>query len=148
MTRPRCDWADLDVRTARYAEQDAIIASGLAPIGASLGVPKFPLRYELVAQVRLLAPLRSWWDDGPEVMRERYLHRLDEIGVGRIGSAIEGCMHRYPGAVLLCFEGPGQPCHRHWFAEWWEAETGVEVPDLAHPPARPEPVAAEQLRLI
>lgn len=32
-------------------------------------------------------------------------------------------------AILLCWEKPGQNCHRRMVAEWFEKELGVEVPE-------------------
>jgi rubrerythrin len=34
--------------------------------------------------------------------------------------------------VLLCFEDvlAGESCHRRTFAQWWEEQTGQEVPEL------------------
>jgi hypothetical protein len=33
-------------------------------------------------------------------------------------------------AVLLCWEKPGDACHRRLVAEWFERCLGVEVPEL------------------
>lgn len=33
-------------------------------------------------------------------------------------------------AVLLCWEKPGEFCHRRIVAEWLEEELGIEVPEL------------------
>ena len=32
-------------------------------------------------------------------------------------------------AVLLCWEKPGEACHRRFVAEWLEAALGVEIPE-------------------
>lgn len=36
-------------------------------------------------------------------------------------------------AVLLCFEAPGEYCHRRVVAEWLERNLGIEVPELVVP---------------
>jgi len=36
-------------------------------------------------------------------------------------------------AVLLCFEAPGEYCHRRVVAEWLEKNLGIEVPELTVP---------------
>jgi hypothetical protein len=33
-------------------------------------------------------------------------------------------------AVLLCWERPGENCHRRLIAEWIESSLGVEVPEM------------------
>lgn len=42
-------------------------------------------------------------------------------------------------AVLLCFEPPGQYCHRRVVAEWLEKNLGIQVPELQAPKPRSEP---------
>jgi uncharacterized protein (DUF488 family) len=36
-------------------------------------------------------------------------------------------------AILLCWEKPGEFCHRRLVAEWIEAHLGVKVPELREP---------------
>ena len=33
-------------------------------------------------------------------------------------------------SILLCYESPGEFCHRRVLAEWLEKETGIEIPEL------------------
>lgn len=33
-------------------------------------------------------------------------------------------------AILLCWEKPGEDCHRRLVAEWLESHTGIKVPEL------------------
>ena len=33
-------------------------------------------------------------------------------------------------AILLCWEKPGLPCHRHTVADWLQHHTGIEVVEL------------------
>lgn len=35
-----------------------------------------------------------------------------------------------PNAVLLCYERPGEICHRRLVAEWLEAALGIEIPEF------------------
>ena len=35
-----------------------------------------------------------------------------------------------PDAILLCWEPPGENCHRRLVAEWIEEHTGIKVPEL------------------
>ena len=46
----------LELATSRYAAAQLIQPSGLAPVAISLGLPKFPLGYELAGHVLELAP--------------------------------------------------------------------------------------------
>jgi hypothetical protein len=47
-------------------------------------------------------------------------------------------------AILLCWEGPGEFCHRHLAAAWFEKQLGVPVRELL-PAAKAEP---RQQRLL
>ena len=42
-------------------------------------------------------------------------------------------------AILLCWENPGEPCHRRLVAEWLEREWGIEVPELEQKPRAAQP---------
>ena len=42
-----------------------------------------------------------------------------------------------PESILLCWENPGEPCHRRLVAEWLEKELGIEVPEFE--PKKKEP---------
>ena len=35
-------------------------------------------------------------------------------------------------SVLLCYEEPGEFCHRRLVAEWLEKELGVSIPEVDH----------------
>ena len=48
-----------------------------------------------------------------------------------------------PDAILLCWEQPGEFCHRRLIAEWLEENLGVEVPELGTE-ARPLGPSADQ----
>jgi hypothetical protein len=121
----------LKLATSRYQAKDLIVASGLVPVGISIGKPKFPLGYTPV-YMKEAAPwgLREIADN--DEFSERYQARLDGIGIdvfqrrfAEISTAHDG-----RGLVLLCFEPAGQFCHRHLFASWFEKQTGEHVPEL------------------
>jgi hypothetical protein len=71
--------------------------------------------------------------DARDVFTERYLARLDAIGIEgfqrRFAEISRG--HDRRGLVLLCYEATGQFCHRHLFSRWLEQQTGQCVPELA-----------------
>ena len=39
-------------------------------------------------------------------------------------------------SILLCWEKPGEDCHRRLVAEWLEQELGIEVPELGQSKVR------------
>lgn len=135
--RPRLE-TELRIATSRYQAPDLVLESGLLPIGITVGVAR-GLRYELAGNVGMLAPhgLRELDD---EALAVTYRERLDHFGASAIGNVLGAFVaaHDAPGVVLLCFEDvlAGEPCHRRTFAEWWQEQTGVAVPELEPPQSR------------
>jgi hypothetical protein len=106
-----------------------------APIRISNGHPRWKRSYKDVGRILDLAP--SWADVKashagtitPEEFTARYLAKLRRLNV----SVVRAEIIRLAGGktpVLLCFEKPGQPCHRHDFARWWREATGEAVSEL------------------
>ncbi len=131
----------MKVTTSRYANQKVIEASGLVPIGITVGQPKFPLKYAKV-DVRTLAP------DPQSLGRANwpvaYRRKLDGLGT----DVVRRVLNEAGGGrdvVLLCFEclalDGEDSCHRRVFAEWWETHTGERVEELEDkaPCPRPKP---------
>jgi hypothetical protein len=131
------------IRTSRYANRAAILASGLRPIRISIGAPRWPVGYELAGSLPSLMPTRPMlkMEIGP--YREMYLARLEVHGVERIAAELEALQTpEAPGLVLLCFEDltkPGEWCHRRIFADYWEEKTGISIPELEVIPTEKKP---------
>jgi hypothetical protein len=123
--------ARIDLATSRYQAKDLIVASGLVPVGISIGEPKFPLGYQCVYVTRL-APwgLREISDD--EEFTRRYRDRLDAIGIDQVQRRFRSisAAHDDRGLSFLCFEPAGAFCHRRVLASWYEEQTGQHVPEL------------------
>lgn len=102
-----------------------------APIGITVGRPKFPLRYMIAAYIDALAPFGILNIEDPSLFAELYRKRLDLLGVDRIRTLIARAA-RGKAAVLLCYENvlKNEDCHRRDFAEWWKDRTGEEVKEL------------------
>ncbi|RJX18519.1 MAG: hypothetical protein C4570_06475 [Ammonifex sp.] len=127
--------------TGRYKHKQ-IADSGLVPVGITLGVPKFPLPYQVVEYVRELAP-DGWMFqiNDRAAFTPKFYAKLDRIGVEKIRRQLERISREHGGRdlVLLCYEDVSKPrewCHRLVFAEWWGSKTGekVEELDLLYPP--------------
>jgi hypothetical protein len=119
--------------TSRWANR-GLAHLDLVPVGISRGTPRFPVpyRYRLA---RLLAPSRTTFalrDD--EVFERSYVAGLEEIGVDRIADLLRKISAEEGGKnlCLLCYENVhnGEVCHRRMFARWFEARTGIAVPEL------------------
>ena len=124
--------AELRIATSRYHATDLVLASGLLPIGITVGAAR-GLRYEIAGNVGMLAPYGLRDLDG-EAFELAYKDRLDHFGAPAIAAVLAAFVAAYqaPGVVLLCYENvlAGEDCHRRTFAEWWEEQTGKPVPEL------------------
>ena len=71
-----------------------------------------------------LAPREDMLHLGEEEYRREYQAILDKLDPRQVYADLG------PNAVLLCWERPGEFCHRRLVAEWLEKNLGVKVPEL------------------
>jgi Protein of unknown function, DUF488 len=123
----------MQIATSRYQARERILESGLAPVGTTVGNPRFRLGYELAGRCGMVAPYGLLGKDLTEAEFERgFRDRLERHGVEAIRAKLEEFAGDAPGVVLLCFEDvhAGETCHRRVFADWWLERTGEDVPEL------------------
>lgn len=123
---PRAGAGDLPrVLTASYRTYRPDLG---VPVRISLGRPENLAVADSLTDLMPFGIFRRY--EGAEFDR-RYRARLDRIGVEKIAATFRDLGLAYGGTplVLLCFEPPGQPCHRRTFADWWHRRTGVWVPE-------------------
>lgn len=125
----------LQVATASYAAGDLIVASRLAPVATSVGLPKFPLPYRVVDRVGMVCPFGLLDIADQDEFIRRYLERLERYGAAKILPVLARIAQREqrPGVALLCFENvaQGEFCHRRVLAEWLEERAELAVPELS-----------------
>lgn len=129
------DRPPLIIATSRYQAREKIAASGLAPVGTTVGRPRFKLGYELAGMASNLAPHGCLQIEDRARFAAAYRGRLNRVGVGPISRLLAGLAQKaaVDGVVLLCFEDltkPGEWCHRRVFADWWLEQTGEQVVEL------------------
>jgi len=71
-----------------------------------------------------LAPKSKMLKMGEEEYRQKYRAILDRLNPRKVYEDLG------QDAVLLCWEQPGEFCHRRLVAAWLEAALGVTVPEL------------------
>jgi hypothetical protein len=124
----------MKLATSRYQAADRILASGLVPVGTTVGSPRFRLGYTLAGRCGLLAPYGLFGKGlSSDDFRAGYIERLEKHGIDVIRRRlVEIAGEDAPGVVLLCFEDvhAGELCHRTIFAKWWEEQTGEHVHEL------------------
>lgn len=101
----------------------------------SIGVPKWPLGYEIAGAINDLMPYGLLNIQDKELYECKYRERLERVGVSRIYRQIQAFDTGKP-VVFLCYEDvrdPLQWCHRTMFAKWLLEKTG-EIADELHDP--------------
>jgi hypothetical protein len=56
-----------------------------------------------------------------------YLRQLRRLDPRRV---VDDLLSGQPDAIMLCWEAPGENCHRRLAAQWLETELGIVVPEL------------------
>jgi hypothetical protein len=99
------------------------IPAGLRPVGIARGKPKFftgPSELRLAPTWTMLKMKRPDYD-------ARFAAQLAALDPRELYETLG------EEAVLLCWETPGEGCHRRTVAEWFEASLGVVVPEWGVP---------------
>ncbi|MBA2740504.1 MAG: hypothetical protein H0U46_00660, partial [Actinobacteria bacterium] len=93
------------IATGRYQAREKILESGLAPVGTTVGNPRFKLGYELAGRCGMVAPYGLLGTDlSEEEFEQGFRARLERFGVEEIQTKLEELAGERPGVVLLCFE--------------------------------------------
>lgn len=126
------------VYVSRYSNK-AINNEEFTPVSISLGLPKFPIKYEISKQIYMLAPGRNYFRASEDVFTAKYVQGIEELGLEKIMSVLEKLTEQGKDLVLLCFEDTDKDfCHRTLLAEWLEKKTGLKVLELADPSKKVE----------
>ena len=110
----------MKLMTGRYATHHR--EDGVA-VATSIGQPRWPLPYALEHEVRDLMPFGLFGRNLPwNEFEAAYRAHLERVGVERLRKQLEDIAAQHPGEplVLLCWEKPGEPCHRRIAADWLE----------------------------
>ena len=140
------------VYTSRYSNPELKTGKYTA-VRISLGTPKWPIGYNLDAEMPDLMPfgLLNKFEQYEDFERA-YFARLDQKGVQRILSQLQRFERLGKDVVLLCYEDIRKPddwCHRRTFADWWLKNTGEALPELFDPtpdPSKPRQAVSKRIQ--
>ena len=141
------------VYTSRYSNPELKTGKYTA-VRISLGTPKWPIGYNLDAEMKDLMPFGLLGKfERYEDFERAYFERLDQKGVQRIFSRLQRFERLGKDVVLLCYEdirkGPDDWCHRRTFADWWLKNTGEALPELFDPtpdPSKPRQAVSKRIQ--
>lgn len=122
----------MKIFTSYFGNIRKLKQAGVIPIGISLGRNKYiPCEY-----LSYLAPKRYMLDD--KWTDEEYIKMyredvLSKVSIDVLRESIRRISEDWTKDVaLLCYEKPGDFCHRHIFAEWMKEQTGYEIKEFGY----------------
>jgi hypothetical protein len=98
-------------------------------VSTSRGRPRWSLPFSYRRLDELAPGDAAWREQEQEAFEGAYRAQLEALGVEKIVSDLEGIGDGRP-LVALCWEKPGQFCHRRLLADFLEREAGIVVPEL------------------
>ena len=103
---------------------------GIVPISIARWNPRWYNGFTM----QELAPTKYMLSDAcsTEEYISMYKQILSGMYSGTILKSIES-MGKGKDVALLCYEKPGDFCHRHMFAEWFTKTTGIPVEEFVAP---------------
>jgi hypothetical protein len=116
----------MKIWTSYYSITKGLIKANLKPIGISL----YPPQWFLMSgqkNFEMLAPSREIFAIKSEAMYAlRFNEYLETLDAANIFEAL-GDLAKGNDMALLCFEKPGEFCHRHLVSKWLERELAISV---------------------
>lgn len=111
---------------------------GLVCVAISLGMPKW-LKAPM-GNIRPLNPPKWMLGLDGDAYVQAYSRLLSKLNPRDIMAAIEteSRIHGGGDVVLLCYEKPGDLCHRHIVADWLNKTLGMDVAEYVAPPEPPK----------
>lgn len=78
-----------------------------------------------------LAPRRTWFMEwkSKQLPNEWYIEKYNETVLSKLNPK-KVATELGDGAVMLCYEKPGDFCHRHLIADWITKNTGIIVEEV------------------
>lgn len=116
----------MQIFTSYFGRKAMLERAGIVPICIALWKPRW---YEGISYLPV-APKAFMLKDENQT-QEQYIERYNRLVLGtlRVENVVRDIERLSGGrdAALLCYEKPGDFCHRHLLAKWITEESGVEV---------------------
>lgn len=122
----------MEIYTSYYAKTKQLIENGIIPVSISLYQPRWFKGHKIVS----LAPTKAMLDYNKEKYIEEYSKILALLDVNKLREDIKmiSRISQYADVALLCYEKPGEFCHRRLFADWLKEKYGYEIKEFGITP--------------
>ncbi len=120
----------MNIYTSYFGNLRKLWQAGIVPVSIARWDPKWfeGVGYKIVAPPADI--LRN------DITRERYIQQYEDRVLKRLNSAvIIRDLEIYSGGkdcALLCYEKPGDFCHRRLLADWILKDTGLLIPEFGY----------------
>jgi hypothetical protein len=113
----------MTIYTSYFAKAKQLEKEGVIPVCIAIGTPRWfsGINYKTVAPHRFMLSLSE------EEYRKEYRKILGGLSAEKVVSDIKAITNNANKVALLCYEKPGEFCHRRMLAYWLEKELGIEV---------------------
>lgn len=124
----------MEVYTSYFGMKAKLEAEGIVPVSIALWKPKWyeGLEYKKIAPKAFMLK-GEYSQEEYVVFYNRFI--LDKLDVDEVIQDLER-LGDGKDIALLCYEKPGDFCHRHLFADWVLNQTGWEIPEFRPRPKR------------
>lgn len=121
----------MEIFTSYYGNLRKLRENNIIPVGISLGIPKWfngtNLRY--LAPTYAVLSLKTIEEYIPA-----YIKLLERFDIDRFRADLSIISKNEGGKdiALLCYEKPGDFCHRRIFADWMKEKTGYDIKEYGY----------------
>lgn len=128
----------MEIFTSYFGNLRRLQESGIIPVSIARWSPRWYSGMKLTA----LAPLPDMLRD--DITREQYIRQYNDRVLARLdpGKVVKALWGMTGGrdCALLCYEKPGDFCHRRLLADWMLKRTGLLIPEFGviEKPKEPE----------
>ena len=122
----------MEIHTSYFARVKALQERGYGNLICVAGyAPKFFYDTPNARFYPDLAPRKSWFLEwrNKHLSNDWYIERYNETVLDKLNpnKVVE---ELGDNAVMLCYEKPGDFCHRHLIADWIAKNTGIQVDEI------------------
>ena len=116
------------IYTSYFGHLRKLGAANITPIGIAIWKPKFYNGASLynLAPLKFMLNDKLTWDEYNDLYRKEVLAKQKPYEVMKMIN------HHSQGrdVALLCYEKPGEPCHRHLAAQWLNENLGLSIKEF------------------
>lgn len=121
----------MNLYTSYFAKVKQLQEMGLKLVCVAGYAPKFYYDTKGACFYPDLAPRRSWfWEwKNNHLSNDWYIEKYNETVLSKL-DPMKVVEDMGDNAVMLCYEKPGDFCHRHLIADWITKNTGIIVEEV------------------